>query len=150
MRCFHLRFERCVKRMLDEIIASGSTGIIQKALDLLALRQRVLANNVANADVKGFRRSDVDFEKALSAVLATRTGGGAGLVVTQPRHIGGLGASQPGGDVVFQPDKPIPQGANSNVDIDEEMVAISENALLYETYATLLSLRLGALRAAIR
>jgi len=133
--------------MIDGAI-NGSTEIVQKALDTLALRHRTLANNVANVNVEGFKRSDVDFAKALEMAVATRRGSGAavsgGAKARAGRSSSGIDAA------VFQPDKPIPEGAASNVDVDEEMVALSENALLYETYATLLSLRLATLRAAIR
>jgi len=133
--------------MLDPLGTSGATEMLQKALDTLALRHRTLANNVANVNVAGFRRSDVDFAESLQAAVSARQG--RGLTVTHPRHIKGARSSA-GAAAVFQPEKPIPDGSASNVDIDEEMVALSENSLLYETYATLLSVKLATLRAAIR
>jgi flagellar basal-body rod protein FlgB len=133
--------------MFDPLGTSGTTEMLQKALDTLALRHKTLANNVANVNVVGFRRSDVDFSEALQSAVSARQS--RGLTVTHPRHIRGTSSSA-GEAAVFQPDKPIPEGAASNVDIDEEMVALSENSLLYETYATLLSVKLATLRAAIR
>lgn len=43
------------------------------ALDGLALRQRVIANNIANMDTPGFIASTVDFEGSLRSALADGT-----------------------------------------------------------------------------
>lgn len=43
------------------------------ALDGLALRQRVIADNIANMDTPGFIASTVDFEGSLRAALADGT-----------------------------------------------------------------------------
>ena len=43
------------------------------ALDGLAMRQRVAADNIANMDTPGFIASEVDFEGSLSAALSEGT-----------------------------------------------------------------------------
>ncbi len=40
------------------------------AMDACALRNRVIANNIANADTPGFKRSKVDFEDALQDAVS--------------------------------------------------------------------------------
>ena len=49
---------------------SGVSGfdvsrVLIRAMDTASLREQVLANNVANIDTPGFKRSDVDFNAAL-------------------------------------------------------------------------------------
>jgi flagellar basal-body rod protein FlgB len=39
--------------------------LLKKSLDAAALRQRVIAHNIANINTKGFKRSDVVFEEKL-------------------------------------------------------------------------------------
>ena len=45
------------------------TSVIGSALDGLAARQNVIADNIANVDTPGFRARAVDFESSLSAAL---------------------------------------------------------------------------------
>lgn len=48
-------------------------NVIDKAADASWLRNKVISNNIANADTPGFKREDVDFEGALKkAILNNR------------------------------------------------------------------------------
>ena len=42
---------------------------LEQALSGAALRQRAIANNIANANTAGYKRSDVDFHSALAGAL---------------------------------------------------------------------------------
>ncbi|MDE6718448.1 MAG: flagellar basal body rod protein FlgB, partial [Treponemataceae bacterium] len=44
---------------------SRSVDLLQKALDVNALRYQVTANNIANSEVPNFKRSTVNFESEL-------------------------------------------------------------------------------------
>jgi flagellar basal-body rod protein FlgB len=45
-------------------------SVLNAALDGVALRQRVTADNIANVDTPGYRASSVDFETSLRAAIA--------------------------------------------------------------------------------
>jgi flagellar basal-body rod protein FlgB len=45
-------------------------SVLHSALDGLALRQRVIADNIANVDTPGFRATSVDFESSLQSAIA--------------------------------------------------------------------------------
>ncbi|UFN43178.1 flagellar basal body rod protein FlgB [Nocardioides okcheonensis] len=45
------------------------SSVLATALDGLATRQNVIADNIANVDTPGFRARAVDFESSLSAAL---------------------------------------------------------------------------------
>ena len=45
------------------------TSVLATALDGLANRQNVIADNIANVDTPGFRATSVDFESSLTAAL---------------------------------------------------------------------------------
>lgn len=47
----------------------GVSAVLASALDGLATRQRVIADNIANVDTPGFRATSVDFEASLAAAL---------------------------------------------------------------------------------
>lgn len=44
-------------------------NVLQKAADATAVRNEVLANNIANVDTPGYKRQDVDFETQLRRAL---------------------------------------------------------------------------------
>ena len=45
------------------------SAILSSALDGLSMRQRVIADNIANVDTPGFRATSVDFESSLAAAI---------------------------------------------------------------------------------
>lgn len=107
-----------------------TTRFLGRALDLLSLRQRVLAHNLANVETPGYRRVDVDFRAALLQALedpARDTGPGVFLV---------------------QANRLSRQDGNG-VDVDQAMVELTENALLFQSVAAALRIKLAMLRAAI-
>ncbi|WP_127126486.1 flagellar basal body protein [Georgenia sp. SYP-B2076] len=58
---------------------SVSTVAMKSALDALALRQRVIADNIANVQTPGFLAGRVSFEDALADAVA----GGSGAVTAR-------------------------------------------------------------------
>lgn len=55
------------------------SAVLVSALDGLALRQNVIADNIANVDTPGFRATAVDFESSLSAALQRGEMGAEGI-----------------------------------------------------------------------
>mgnify|MGYP000530431163 CR=1 FL=1 len=51
------------------IFVDQTVNFLQKALDAASLRQNVLANNIANVNTPGFKRSYVSFEESLQQAL---------------------------------------------------------------------------------
>ncbi|MBD5433011.1 MAG: flagellar basal body rod protein FlgB [Treponema sp.] len=51
---------------------SRSVDLLQKALDVNALRYQVTANNIANSEVPNFKRSTVNFESELKRAFESR------------------------------------------------------------------------------
>jgi len=48
-----------------------SIDMLHRAMDVSVVRRSVIANNLANADVPNFKRSDVNFESELKRALET-------------------------------------------------------------------------------
>ncbi len=89
-------------------------SVLEKGLDASSLRQKVLADNVANVDTPEFKRSDVNFQ----AVLDTALGGEAGtlpLRMTLPQHLPGLSGEAP---AVVRDNSTTLRNDGNNVDID--------------------------------
>ncbi len=63
------------------------SAILHQALDGLTARQRVTANNLANADTPGFTAKEVQFENLLKQKIQARSNQGVELVQTHPEHL---------------------------------------------------------------
>ncbi len=107
----------------------------QVLLDLLSatsLRARVLAGNVANQNVPGYQRRDVEFEDMLSREAHRQ---GADLSRVEPKIV---------------VDTHTPAGADgNNVVMEQEMGAMRENRLRFELFASILAGRVGLMQSAI-
>jgi flagellar basal-body rod protein FlgB len=126
-------FDRGVK-LVSTFIEPEAIALYEKMLDFTALRHKVIANNIANANTPGFRRSDVEFADELDRVL--RDKGIAGLR--------GLRLE------VTQPNTTPERNDGNNVSIDKEMGAQAENAILYQVYAQLLMRKFRTMQNILR
>jgi flagellar basal-body rod protein FlgB len=55
---------------LSFAVSDAVSQVLASALDGVSLRQRVIADNIANVDTPGFRASSVDFETQLKAAIS--------------------------------------------------------------------------------
>jgi flagellar basal-body rod protein FlgB len=105
--------------MLDRV-----AGQLEKYMDLLVARQRLVASNVANADTPGYRTLDVDFETELSNAAGAA-----------PRAIEVQGLRVKNDD--------------NNVALDREARLLAENALRFQVAAGLMRTEIQTVRSAI-
>jgi flagellar basal-body rod protein FlgB len=123
--------------------------VVRRAMGALALRQRAITNNLANVDTPGFRSSDVNFEGRLQSALGAS--GGLDLARTHSAHLsvtGAAGGAPAEGEVVTRNDTTLREDGN-NVDVEQQMLQLSETVITYGALARLASGRLALLRSAI-
>lgn len=122
--------------------------ILQRAMNATALRQQVTANNIANADTPGFKRSFVRFEDQLQEATNRRRLRG---YVTHERHIA-VGASKVDAvePLVETDDTTTMRNDGNNVDIDREMALNAAAELQYVALVQATSSRYSQLRLAMR
>lgn len=101
-------------------------GQLERYLDLLAERQRLVASNIANADTPGYKTRDIDFQFEFMSLAQ----GARPRVIEAP----GLQAKNDG----------------NNVSIDRESRLLAENAMRFNLAAALLKGQVQAVRSAIR
>lgn len=109
---------------------------LQKGLDAGALRQRVIANNIANVNTPNYKKSTVAFESLLKKALGH---GSIALNKTDPRHFGvtaRLDELQP--EVNLNETTSMRTDGN-NVDVDEEMTNLAANGIQYQAIGRELS-----------
>lgn len=112
-----------------KIINDSVNTILVKQMDACTLRQGVIANNIANANTPGFKKSTANFQQQLQAALGT---GEFAMKGSNPRHFvpGQGGLDSLSAEVTQVEDTSMKAGEN-NVDIDQEMVDLAANTLLY-------------------
>ncbi len=122
--------------------------LLSRVLDLRSARHEILAANIANADTPGYRGVDLVFEEELRKALLSAQE--VRLAKTHSKH---LPEAFPPGSVIgrIEPTGTILVGNDLNsVDLEQEMVRLAENSLLYEAAVQALSKRLRGLKEAIR
>lgn len=122
-------------------------GMLRGRLGWLAERQRVVAENVANADTPGYAARDLaepaDFAEALNGAR------GVELMRTSGRHI----PSAPGATTPFaeqlSPDSETTPDGNSVV-VEEQMLRMAESRMAYDAAISFYQKSLNMLRLAAR
>lgn len=123
---------------------------MHKGLNAAVVRHEVIANNIANINTPGFKRSVVSFESELKRALEGN--GSMKALRVNPRHIKfkreteGLEGVKPR---IFMEDDTIFRNDDNNVDLDVEMANLSKNTILYEALVTRVNKSLSGLRQII-
>lgn len=120
-------------------------SFISQRMSWLGERQKVLAENVANADTPGYQARDL---KAFD-IQAVAMGAGRRLAMAQsaPSHSGGtLG----GGNAASQKTKPLEVKISGNtVSLDSELMKSADTAMDYQLVTNLYRKQLGMFRAVL-
>ena len=101
------------------------TSNLERYMDLLSTRQKLVAANIANADTPGYKAQDIDFQFEFMTLADGE----------HPQTIAAQGLSQ-------KPD-------GNNVDIDREARLLSENAMRFNVASTLVRGQLKTIQEAI-
>ncbi|MDR2392632.1 MAG: flagellar basal body rod protein FlgB [Treponema sp.] len=112
--------------------------LVHRAMDASLIRRDVIANNLANATVPGFKRSDLTFESELKRALDTeKQRPNLELTQTDARHISNW---QKRDYREVQPRRVLDyvsasKNNGNNVDPEQEIMRALENQLLYTLLA---------------
>ena len=114
--------------------------ILEKVLDCTSKVQDVVASNIANAETPGYNRKEVSFQSLLNSYIDQ-------IEMADPREAGT-------NIFDFEPDIVEVKGGNikrdgNNVDIDAEMMKLTENQIRNNVAVQLLRTRQGILSYAI-
>jgi flagellar basal-body rod protein FlgB len=125
-------------------IFDKTIALLQKTLDLRLQNQQVITANIANADTPGFAPVRLEFETKLQQALHNTSQRPA---TTNAAHfpIGGGSIESVQPTIVRKADKSN-VGDRNGVSVDEEMIALSENQILYETTIQMLNKKFGLLK----
>lgn len=118
--------------------------LLQKVLDLRQKNQEIIGSNIANAETPGYSTQTFSFEQQLQEAVS---GSSLGPVVTQPNHIplGPSDLEQVAGTVTMTKDR-TGLGDENTVSVDQEMVKLSQNEIMYEAAVTMLNKKLSMIK----
>jgi flagellar basal-body rod protein FlgB len=118
-------------------------AILRERLGQLGQRQRLIAENIANASTPGYQPRDLD----ASAFMRELDKHGLSVWRTDPGHMGIGGSLTP--RVVTRPDSETTMDGNSVV-LEEQTIRAAETRMQYETGLALYEKGLALLRLAVR
>ena len=124
-------------------------SMLRTRLDWSQARQRVLADNVANADTPHFRGRDLAPLKFDNPLLVTPTAvSGITLTRTASSHMNGVGLSQspfPNKNESVYETRP----AGNAVNLEEEMMKVAANQMDFQTATALYTRSLNLIKTAL-
>ncbi len=109
-------------------------NLLEAGIRAEGLRQKAIANNIANLKTPGYRRFEVRFEELLAKALKDPTGGT--LEEIEPQ--------------LYQPRKTPVNSAGNDVTFENEVGEMVKNNLRHETYVRLLRKKYSQIEAAMR
>lgn len=137
--------------MLNRLYNSLSFVATTKAIDAAALRQKTIAQNIANVDTPHFKRSEVNFEDSFKRALDRMPRRLAGFR-TDNQHIPINPPSDPR-DVMptmWRQNDTFSRPDDNNVDLDVEMAELAKSQLMYDALMESLSRKFKNLKNAMR
>lgn len=113
--------------------SSKSMGLAKEALNYRALRQDMIASNIANVDTPNYKPRDIDFESALRAKQAALYNEKATLemAVTDGKHIAQSDTASSTKATTFFRDGHMARNDGNSVDLDIETTEMSKNSVMY-------------------
>jgi flagellar basal-body rod protein FlgB len=109
------------------MVGSVSSSL-EKYMNLLAARQKLVTSNIANVDTPGFKTKDIDFQSEFQSLLNGSSSGPAA------QDVSGLRVKNDG----------------NNVNLDREAQSLSENSIRFNAATNLLKGQLRMLKSAIK
>ncbi len=125
------------------MIDFGLVNMLSKELDHKTLRNELIASNIANVDTPGFKSKDLDFSQVLKESFS-----GIEMRRTDPRHIAPH-ESFNRDKLTIREDQNPGRADGNNVNIESEMLKLTENNIQYNIAVHLAAKRLSGIKDAI-
>ena len=109
-------------------------GNLERYMNLLSVRQKLVSSNIANADTPGYHTQDIDFRAEFAQQM-------------QEQECSGPQSAF--GPQIIEPDGLPVKADGNNVNLDRESRMLAENALRFSVATSLASSELHAIKTAI-
>lgn len=119
-------------------------NVLDKAADASSLKNKVIANNIANIDTPGYKRQDVNFESVLSAEL------GKSKYITLDEKIKTVNLSHLDARAYRDATEYSYRLDGNNVDVDTENVQLAANQIKYQGLVDSMGQEFNRLKTAMK
>lgn len=113
-----------------------SVNLLEKMLDVSAMKHKVIANNIANINTPGYKKMEVSFAGQLEKVIKDSSTNKFDNF--QPKIV--VSKEDTNGTV---------RNDGNNVDMDKEVSSLMKNTLSYNIYTQLLAKKMELVKSAI-
>jgi flagellar basal-body rod protein FlgB len=116
-------------------------GLLKKSMNVTVQANKTIANNIANVNMKDYKRYYVPFEQVMNETTAS-----GNLKTTNEKHIGGESK-----DIkVKRDDSASMREDGNNVDIETEMTSQAANTMMYESLVRFVSGKINSTSRVIK
>ena len=134
--------------LIDRLLFADKTPLVlEKALDAQSERHLLISSNISNIDTPGYKATDIDFKGALRNALGA--GDSLAMRTTHSGHIGPNKVDIKGLQADIFTESDVAKSNGNNVNIDKEMMKLSENQISYNATIQMMAKRVSTIRAAI-
>lgn len=124
---------------------SNTFSILERGLDYSSLREKTIAQNIANVDTPNYKAKDVSFKSVFASALDESMKANR----TDQRHFEFEQTGSSSSAVTTKNDTQYNQNGN-NVDMDKEMTDLATNQIYYNALAERLSGKFTSLQNVIK
>jgi len=135
--------------MESQGLFKGTFPLLEKTMDLRSLKHNVTVSNIANKDTPNYKAFDLIVEEELEKVMGSEKE--LGLKRTRGGHLPGrtIGGSAVKLGIDNTSELSLKRDGNT-VNIDKEMAKLSENNLMYNALAQIVSKKFQGLKTVIQ
>lgn len=126
----------------------GAFPVLEKALDFRSMKHSLIVSNIANKDTPNYKAFDLMVEEELEKSMGM--GDPTQLKTTHDGHLSGRRVHRINGKSVDNTARFFHRLDGNSVDIDKEMAKLSENNLMYDALAQVLSRKFRGLKDVIK
>ncbi len=135
--------------MESQGVFKGTFDLLERAMDLRSTKHNVVMSNIANMDTPNYKAFDVVIEEEMEK--AKGSDGTTRVRKTHERHLSGRhGAAGEVRPTLEKNRQTTLRKDGNTVDVDREMAKLSENNLMYDALAQIVSKKFQGLKDAIK
>ena len=128
-----------------DLFQNQTINAMEAYMSRLSQRQQIVASNLANIDTPGYKTKDVSFHATMQELLSTDA---VNLQTARPEHNAGMIQVFPQNQV-FEVQGLTSREDQNNVDLDREMLKLSETSFAYSLITQMVRGKFGMISTSI-
>lgn len=134
--------------LVDKILFGDRVPLVlKKNLDFQSQRNLMISSNITNMNTPGYKAQDLDFKGQLQEAIDI--GNQLSVKTTDKKHMGPSKESLKSLEPKIFEEKDAARSDGNNVNIDKEMMKLSETQIMYNATIQLMAKRGSTLRSAV-